>query len=49
MGRAKRIRLKPAGEIKDIKKIKGKDKHYILIVQNNESPALYKVKSVKNM
>lgn len=32
------------GEIKDIKEIKGKNKRYILIVRNNQSPALYQIK-----
>jgi hypothetical protein len=32
------------GEIKDIKVIQGKEKRYILIVQNNEYPVLYQVK-----
>jgi hypothetical protein len=32
------------GEIRDIKQIKGKDKRYILFVQNNQSPALYQLK-----
>ncbi|MEP6711432.1 MAG: FG-GAP-like repeat-containing protein [Ferruginibacter sp.] len=31
------------GEIKDIKEIKAKDKRYILIVRNNELPALYQI------
>ncbi|HKO82014.1 MAG TPA: VCBS repeat-containing protein, partial [Chitinophagaceae bacterium] len=31
------------GEIKDIKAIQGKEKRYILIVQNNEYPVLYQV------
>jgi len=32
------------GEIKDIKEIEGKDKSYILIVQNDQSPVLYQFK-----
>jgi hypothetical protein len=32
------------GEIKDIKVIQGKDRRYILMVQNNEYPVLYQVK-----
>jgi hypothetical protein len=32
------------GAIKDIKEIKSKDKRYVLLVQNDERPALYKIK-----
>ncbi len=32
------------GAIKDIKEIKSKDKRYVLLVQNNERPALYMIK-----
>jgi hypothetical protein len=32
------------GEIRDIKQISGKGKHYILIVQNDQVPVLYHVK-----
>jgi hypothetical protein len=32
------------GEIKDIKEVPNKDKHYILFVQNDQQPALYKIK-----
>ena len=32
------------GEIKDIKQIKGRDKNYILIVQNDMVPVLYQIK-----
>ena len=32
------------GEIKDIKQIRGKDRQYLLIVQNNEYPVLYQLK-----
>lgn len=31
------------GEIKDIAEIPGKNARYILILQNNEIPALYKI------
>lgn len=33
------------GQIKDIKEIKGKDKRYVLIVQNDMYPALYELKN----
>ncbi len=36
--------IKLAGEIKDIKKITGKDNRYVLFVQNNEIPVLYKIR-----
>ena len=36
------------GEIKDIKQIRGKDRQYLLIVQNNEYPVLYQLKNKKN-
>lgn len=36
--------LNLTGEIKDIKEIKGKNKRYILVVRNNEFPALYNIK-----
>jgi hypothetical protein len=32
------------GEIKDIKAIQGKDRRYMLIVQNDDYPVLYQVK-----
>src|SRR5688572_11150351 len=32
------------GAIIDIKEIKSKDKRYVLLVQNDERPALYKIK-----
>ncbi|MEO5582531.1 MAG: VCBS repeat-containing protein, partial [Saprospiraceae bacterium] len=36
--------LKLSGEIKDIKEITGRDSRYILVVQNDQFPALYEVK-----
>jgi hypothetical protein len=39
--------LKLRGEIKDIKKIKSKNKDGLLITQNNQYPVLYKVKRKK--
>jgi hypothetical protein len=32
------------GAIKDIKEIKSKDKRYVLLVQNDERPTLYRIK-----
>jgi ASPIC and UnbV./FG-GAP repeat. len=41
---SKKSGLKLKGEIKDITEIKSKDKRYLLLVQNNEMPALYQIK-----
>jgi hypothetical protein len=40
----KRSGLSLRGAIKDIKEIKSKDKRYVLLVQNDEWPALYRIK-----
>ena len=40
----KRSGLNLRGSIKDIKEIKSKDKRYVLLVQNDERPALYRIK-----
>jgi hypothetical protein len=40
----KRSGLSLRGAIKDIQEIKGKNRSYILIVQNNERPALFELK-----
>jgi len=41
---SRRSGLSLRGEIKDIKAITNKDKHYLLFVQNDEWPALYKIR-----
>ena len=40
--------LRLQGEIKDIVEIQGKNQRYILILQNNEKPVLYKINSARN-
>lgn len=35
-----------SGEIKDIKEIRGKDKRFLLVVRNDQFPALYQIKKV---
>ena len=36
--------MKVRGMVKDIKEIRGRDKRYLLVVQNNEYPVLYQIK-----